>query len=238
MRMTLLEMVQNILNAMDSDEVNSIGDTVESLQVAEVVRETYSYITTNTDIPGRAGLILLDASVDLARPNVMKVPAVAEKVEWIRYNNEKIEYVEPEVFVQRLVNRLPSNDNIMTVDGLVIKTDRDPQFYTSFDDNEVFFDSYDVSTDATLQQSKTICWGQRSPAFLMSDTFVPTLPLDMFPRLLSEAKSTCFINYKQVANSNEVARSRQQKVSNQNNRYKAGTIRPIDRLPDYGRKRR
>jgi len=33
MKYTLLKMVQLILSAMDSDEVNGISDTVESLQV-------------------------------------------------------------------------------------------------------------------------------------------------------------------------------------------------------------
>jgi hypothetical protein len=63
------------------------------------------------------------------------------------------------------------------------------------------------------------------------------LPLDMFPRLLAEAKAACFVNYKQVSNSNEERRARNQKVVNMNSRFKAGTVKPIDRLPDYGRKR-
>ena len=46
-KMTLLEMTQNILSAMDSDAVNSIGDTVESLQVADVIVETYYELFAN-----------------------------------------------------------------------------------------------------------------------------------------------------------------------------------------------
>jgi hypothetical protein len=41
-KMTLLEMTQNILSAMNSDEVNSITDTVESLQVAEEIQNDLS----------------------------------------------------------------------------------------------------------------------------------------------------------------------------------------------------
>lgn len=232
---TLLNMVQNILNAMDSDEVNSIGDTVESLQVAEVVRETYDYVIENTIIPGQARLIKLDSNTDPLRPNVMTVPTDVAKIEWIRYNNEPVEYVEPEVFVHRLTAR-QNDDNVITVDGIYVLTNKQPQFFTSFDDNEVFFDSYDVEVDSCLQQSKTLCWGQASLEFLLEDDFIPLLPTDMFPRLLSEAKATCFINYKQVANSKEEQRARQQKVANQNNRHKVGEKRPIDRLPDYARR--
>ena len=41
MKFTLLEMVQEILSDMDSDEVDSIEDTVEAEQVATIVRSTY-----------------------------------------------------------------------------------------------------------------------------------------------------------------------------------------------------
>jgi hypothetical protein len=40
-KMTLLEMTQDILSDMDSDEVNSINDSVESLQVAQIIKTTY-----------------------------------------------------------------------------------------------------------------------------------------------------------------------------------------------------
>lgn len=232
---TLLNMVQNILNAMDSDEVNSIGDTVESLQVAEVVRETYDYVIENIIIPGRARLIKLDSNTDADRPNVMTVPSDVDKIEWIRYNNEPVEYMEPENFVRYMTQR-QADDNVITVDGIFIVTDKQPQFFTSFNDNEVFFDSYDLDADSCLQQSKTLCWGQASLEFRLEDDFIPLLPTDMFPRLLSEAKATCFINYKQVANSKEEMRARQQKVANQNNRHKVGEKKPIDRLPDYARR--
>ena len=41
-KMTVLEMVQDILNDMDSDEVNSINDTIEAQQVANTVRTVYA----------------------------------------------------------------------------------------------------------------------------------------------------------------------------------------------------
>ena len=233
---TLLDMTQNILSAMDSDEVNSIGDTVESLQVAEVIRETYEYITVGLDIPGRAGIIMLDASTDVDLPNQMTVPSNVERIEWVRYNGATIEYKAPLDFINYVAGR-GDGDEVTTIEKMAIFNDRDPVFYTSFDDDTLVFDAWDNTIGATLMQSKTLCWGQRSLAFNMEDNFSPLLPLDMFPRLLAEAKAACFVNFKQVSNSTEERRARNQKVVNMNSRFKAGTIRPIDRLPDYGRKR-
>lgn len=233
---TLLEMTQNILSAMDSDEVNSIGDTVESLQVAEVIRETYEYITVGIDVPGRSGIIKLDASGDVALPNYMTVPSNVERIEWIRYDGNTIEYKSPLAFMDYVAGR-GVGDEVTTIENMAIYNDRDPLFYTSFDDDTVVFDSFDSTEGSTLMQSKTLCWGQRSLAFDMEDSFIPLLPLDMFPRLLAEAKAACFVNFKQVSNATEERRARNQKVVNMNSRFKAGTVKPIDRLPDYGRKR-
>ena len=235
-RKTLLDMTQNILSAMDSDEVNSVGDTVESLQVAEVIRETYEYITVGIDIPGRSGIIQLDASGDTARPNSMVVPSGVESVEWVRYNGSLVTYKPPLAFIEYVVGR-GSGDEVEVIGMLNIYNDRDPMFFTSFDDDTLVFDAYNSEEGSTLMQSKTLCWGQRSLAFEMEDDFILVLPLDMFPRLLAEAKAACFVNFKQVSNTTEERRARNQKVVNMNSRFKAGTIKPQDRLPDYGRKR-
>jgi hypothetical protein len=235
-RKTLLDMTQNILSAMDSDEVNSIGDTVESLQVAEVIRETYEYITVGIDVPGRSGIIQLDASGDTALPNYMTVPSAVERVEWVRYNGSLIAYKTPLAFLEHVSGR-GTGDEVEVIEMMNIYNDRDPTFFTSFDDDTLVFDSYNAAEGSTLMQSKTLCWGQRSLAFDMEDDFIPALPLDMFPRLLAEAKAACFVNFKQVSNVTEERRARNQKVVNMNSRFKAGAVKPQNRLPDYGRKR-
>src|SRR4051812_20927123 len=51
MAKTLLQLTQNILSAMDSDEVNSISDTVEAVQVATIVMETLEAEFNNIDLP-------------------------------------------------------------------------------------------------------------------------------------------------------------------------------------------
>ena len=40
-KLTLLQMTQDIMSDMDSDDINSINDSVEALQVAQIIKTTY-----------------------------------------------------------------------------------------------------------------------------------------------------------------------------------------------------
>src|SRR6476620_2681773 len=107
-KMTLLEMVQNIASAIESDEISSISDTTESLQIAEVIKETFYEQFNNIFVHEFRGLVTLEDVNDLTRPNYLKVPANVSKIEWIRYkdfrNSDKfteVSYLDPEDFLDR-----------------------------------------------------------------------------------------------------------------------------------------
>lgn len=82
---TLLEMTQNILSALDSDEVNSIGDTTESLQVAKIIQNKYYDIINRGELPGQRMLLQLDPSNDASKPTLMYIPEGVSKLDWVKY---------------------------------------------------------------------------------------------------------------------------------------------------------
>jgi hypothetical protein len=73
-------------------------------------------------------------------------------------------------------------------------------------------DSYDATYDSTLQASKTFAWGETEEVWSATDGFIPNLENDLFPLLLSEAKSVSFVTLKQTANQKEEQRSRRHRV--------------------------
>src|SRR5574343_1099300 len=91
MKLTLLELTQNILSAMDSDEVNSINDTAESRQVAQVIKTTYFNILSRADLPELTKLVQLDASGSALQPTLMLKPSEVLRVDWIKYNIRDVE---------------------------------------------------------------------------------------------------------------------------------------------------
>ena len=88
MKRTVLKMVQDVLSAMDSDEVNSIGDTVEAQQVATIIENCYNDITTDVEFPDDYSILQLDPSLSADQPVVMYIPQAFESIEWIKYNKQ------------------------------------------------------------------------------------------------------------------------------------------------------
>ena len=81
---TLLTMVQNILAALDSDEVNSINDTTESQQVANIIQNKYYDIVSRGSLPEDEDLFQLTPG-GTTLPTVMTLPAGTASIEWIKY---------------------------------------------------------------------------------------------------------------------------------------------------------
>jgi len=85
MKYTLLDMTQSILSSMSADEVNSIGDTPESLQVAEIIRQKYFDIITRVKLPEHEQLVQLQSSADTDSPVLMFVPDGVANLTWLKY---------------------------------------------------------------------------------------------------------------------------------------------------------
>ena len=246
-KMTLLEIVQNIASAIDSDEVNSINDTVESTQISLVVKETFYEMFGNLKIPEHKKFIQLSSLADPDRPNYLKMEDEIHKIDWIKYQDASrdnyfydVTYLIPDDFVKvildnQVITPVPLVFNPTTGPEFPAVTGRFPTYCTSFDDVHIVFDSYDATIETTVQSSKALCYGQVIPTFELTDDFIPWIDANLFPLLLAEAKSTCFINLKQVSSAKEEQKVKRQRMRWQNDTFKQGNYKL--RLPDYGRHR-
>lgn len=245
MKMTLLDIVQTILNKMNSDEVNSIGDTTESMQVAEEVKTTFYHMWGNIEQPYQYNLIPLEASIDVTRPTHMRVPENVDSFKWIKYNagtNSEpnyidVQYLSPEEFLWRNSKYTDTSysQTVQDFSGsyIVVQSNSAPHYFTLFDDQWVVFNSFDAAVDDTLQSSKVQAFGQRIPSWLMADDFIPDLPAKHFPQLVAEAAEACSAYFKQMPSYIDQKRARQQYVRHFNNRNRQ--IAAADMVPDFGR---
>jgi len=213
---------------MDSEDVNTISDTVEAQQVASVVEDTYFNIIAARDIPEHNKLIPLVSLANNAKPTHFTYPARTKQLMRVDYNigtasapdYREIVYVEPLVFIDRMDE---TAKKVTTVDQsveLFVANDKDPSYYTSFNDNHIIMDAYDVSVEANLASNKTRAFCAIYPTFSQTDSFAIDLDQTLMPLLLAEAKSACMSLFKGGSDPKVEQSARRLKSYVQNDQYK------------------
>lgn len=253
MRYTLLEMVQTILASMDSDEVDSISDTVESQQVATLLKGVYYDLAVDLKLPEHDGLFELTASGSSSQPTLMYVPSAVCRIDQVRYNNklstdtysnyQNVYYKPWNEFqdMQQSLKDATSNVGEMTFTNngesfeIMYWNNRMPTWFSSVDDYTLVFDAYDSDEDTTLQKSKTQCYGAVYPTWTESDAFEPDLDPTQFSYLINRAKVRAFAELKQATNQEAAAETRIQKIRNQTVKRRVPNLTEHERLPKYGR---
>ena len=253
MRYTLLEATQLILSALDSDEVNSISDTVESNQVALLLKSVFYDSAVELNLQEQETVFELIASGNSVLPVQMTLPTNVMNLFSVRYNNKlstetlpnymEVAFVPFEDFLV-MQQSLPSTDTnvgtmFYTINGnhfeSVYLNDKFPTYYTSLGGTTLLFDSYMLSEDDTLQKSKTLCTGLVYPEFTLTDNFVPSLNPDQFSYWINRAKVRAFAEIKQSANQEASSETRNQKIVIQKRKRRTPELREFERIPKYGR---
>lgn len=251
MKQTVLEIVQDVMSELNSDNVNSIDDTVESQRVARLLKTVYYEIISQRTWADDKKLISLDSTSDSEKPNYLKLPTDAiQELYWIRYNRkrpdetrsfwETIDYLEPRSFLKHTNARNDTEANVTTVtdyDGttLLIRNDLAPQYWTSFDDQYIVFDAWNSNVEATVQSSNSQAYVRLEPRISLVDEHVVDLPTEAFSMLISAVKNRAYLALKDQFNplvDREEARQRN-RMSRKSWQAKGGV-----RYANYGRSQR
>jgi len=240
---TLLEMVQKVLSDMDAEPVNSIGDTTESDQIASIIEDTFYVMITNRIIPEHNSLIKLTALSSTSYPTHFRYPTNTNNITGVWYDKsdddsfeyKTVEWMEPVEFLEMVDN--VQTDYVSVEDReagttLRIRNNKQPEYYTSFDDTHLVMDAYDASVDTTLTTAKSRAFGTTYPTFSISDTFTPDIDEHLFPYLLAESKSVSFSLLAGGADQKIEQQARRQKSYLQNDKYRSQ--RP-NKWTNYGR---
>ena len=247
---TLLEVVQRTLESMDSDEVNGITDTAESMAVANIAKECYYDIVGNLGLTEHKGLFQLTASGDNTKPCVMTLPDSIIELDRIEYNVGTLadpEFVELmfiplDDFLNRTNNLTGTGTDTQAISlngsSFTFKfwDDRWPQYYTTPDDRTILFDGFDVTEESTLTSSRTRCFGMISPTFSMQDSFTPLLDPRQFQLWLQATKSQAFVELKQSQNPKAEVKERRNWILARKTKDTVDGRPAIYRRQGYGRK--
>ena len=171
----VLTYVQRALGVVDANNVSSIGETVESNQVFELL-ET-AYVELITDFPWHHLREFQQLQVT-ADKHIMRLPTDTMGFDYIRYNKKDVQFIEPHAMQEKLDSR---DTTLTDVDAFGAISDRDPAFWTTVDDENIIFDSYNASLQASLSLIETV----REPVALVLGTDIPDVVKRMEPILLN-----------------------------------------------------
>jgi len=230
-RKTLLEIVQEILSDMDSEDVNSISDTLEAVQIVNIVESTFYNIIATREIPEHYELIKLTALSDSDYPTHFEYPENVRRLDKVDYDvssdasfdYREIKWKDPLDFLAMSDSLQDNYDNVSDKNGgtnLRIRNNKQPEWFTSFDDHYLIMDSYDSTVDNTLQEGKSRAFGVKYPVFSKADGYIPDLDGDMFRYLINESKAVSQSLLKGGTDPKTEQAARRQKSYIQNDRYK------------------
>jgi hypothetical protein len=233
-------MTQAVLRSIKGEEVNNVSDNAESLAVADIIKECYYEIVSNQDFPELNTLFELTASGDNTKPTLMTIPSDVIGVKWLKYDKQQdgdtaanfdfVNYVPLREFLDMNHSLSTDEDNVGSFEVstgsfdspvFYYRNDKAPDWYTSFNDTTLIFDSYDVDVDDTLVKAKTMAYGLKESSWSNTNTFTPDLDSQQFMILLKEAKAMAWLELRQTENAYEAKKVRKAKIMFEKNRSKA-----------------
>lgn len=233
MRYTLLEIVKRVLDSVSGDEVSTIGETPESLTVANIVKQCYFDIVGELSMDEEEGPYKLDASGDNTKPTLMTIPSNVSKIHWFKYDKgeteqdyQDISYRDPEEFLFYMTGLDTTQSNVssmsVSINGKSFTfkyyNDRMPTYYTIYDDYYVILDSYDNTVETTLTENRSLVYASLVPSFSLSDSWVPDIDPRQFQLLINESISQAAIELNQAQNPVSERKARTNKISAQRNK--------------------
>ena len=204
---TILTLMQKIADAIDSDEIDSIDETIEATKIMGILEDTYQEVIDRRTwefIKDR--LLPLEARQAGDPINLLRIPEAVSKIDDIKHYNSttsqpmSLTYLEPLPFVNFVMQRNPDRDDvdvILSTDGiaLYIANDIPPQYYTSFNETTITFDAYETVKGAGNQVADSVIMAHVLPVVDFTDpTATLPIPKRMETLILNEAIATA--NYR------------------------------------------
>lgn len=228
-KLTMLQVVQKTMEALNLDEVNSISDSPDAEQIAQIAQDSAYELLNMSEWPFSIRYTQLESIADNDRPNYLRIPDEVTRIDYIRYDKtdpanqdadevdlveiEQIKWLPPEQFLEMTLRRNSQMDEVSVYTDfngadLLIYTDRGPDYWTSFDDEYIVFDAYDSDIESTLQGNKSQVHAKWIEDIVIDDDFMLDAPAHFFSTWLAETKSTAFIYLKQEASPKDEQRAR------------------------------
>lgn len=223
---TILKLIQDLGSAIQSDEIDSLTETVEVIDMGKILERTYKEVISRKDYEfTRDKVLQLDArDVADTKLNNLTIPLSVTRLQCVKYVGANGKFTElcyktPKDFINLVHARNVADSNITAIlndDGVAINTitDAPPNYYTSFDEETLTFDAYDSSRGVGNLVADSVIIATIIPAVDFTDpTAVLPIPERLEPLIFTEAQATMNYELRQTADPNSERRARKQGIA-------------------------
>lgn len=221
---TLLQVVKEVAENVNSDEVTSLTNaSIEVDDIRKICLRTLEDLILRNDWE-----FLMDKPRQLsAGTNVieMAIPTDVKKVQTVKYRHRvggvqsgftTLIYMHPDDFLHRLQNVNPAEsgyDTVTLASGVELypRNDKHPRYWTSFDETNIVFDSYDKAENATgINAADSTILATVYMDFTGSDveTWIAPMPELLFTLWVQEASADASVKLRQAEDPREERKSR------------------------------
>ena len=181
MKKNLLTIVQDMLGAIEAENVSEVGETVESQMCVNIANRCYEDVISKFKWRHFKQKVNLESHTHL---NVLVPPEGTRAIDpnnlW--YGTSRVYYVDPDVFLD--ITRGRADDStITTIDNIKVINNKVPQYYTSFDDWELVFDAMPDSISGLNPSQSLALVVQHPTSRLALDEEFFDIPDVVFPAL-------------------------------------------------------
>lgn len=211
---TILQIVQTVGQRIGSDEIDSLDETIESADIVGVLIGVYEEVISRKPWEFLRGHPRQLDAIELTsnQLNTLVLPDDVTRVECVRYRSDnesnegykELRYLSACDFVTKVQARNPLNDNMTTIvnnDGvrLFIETNRAPIYWTSFDEENITFDAYDLARGIGNLAADSVIIADIIPAVDFTDPLaVLPVPQRMETLIINDAISTAAVALRQT----------------------------------------
>lgn len=194
MKLTLLEIVQDMLTATDSENVTSVGHSEDAGMCVNIANREFERLISKFRWRHTRAFSKLEVTANLNEMG-LATNAIAIKPYSVYYSDARVTWMDEDDFLAFTISRSTSETNVQDSNNIKIYNDRDPQYYTSFNDETLVFDA--IPTGGGLVKANTDCIVYTHPTSrLISDGEYFDLPKQAFSALVQRCIARAVLEIK------------------------------------------
>ncbi len=244
---TILQLVQDLGAGINSDEIDSLDETIEATDIATILKQTLKEVLDRKTWEFmkdkvRQLDVRADGSTEL---NTLLIPDDVTLIKCLRYKDDngkfyEVQYVQACDFIAKVQSRTVGDDVLAIVnsDGVELNTLTNivPQYWTSFDEVSITFDAYNANTGTGNLIEDSVIIADVMPVTDFTDPeAVLNIPERMETLVFNEALVTCNYRIRQIRDPRADRIARRQGISLRENEH---TTKKDNKVTRHGRSTR